>query len=103
MKKLTKVALSLLVAGSALGFSAFKSNGETQKAKLAPIYYGLDSADDVYKRISGTPVFENCTPGAPSDCVLVSPTIDYGPDLDANEAALLLPAEESSTEAYYFN
>ncbi|SMD01319.1 hypothetical protein [Pedobacter nyackensis] len=103
MTNIKKLASGLLVAVLAFGFSAFKNTEKTDQTKLAPFYYGLDATDDVYRIITGSPVFEECTPGAPKDCVLISPTTDFGPDLDANEEAQLSPAEESSPEAYYFN
>ncbi|WGQ09901.1 hypothetical protein QG516_25645 [Pedobacter gandavensis] len=50
-----KIALSLLVVGLAVGFSAFQSTVTTPSAKFAISYYGWNEDLQQYQKLPGAP------------------------------------------------
>ncbi|UPZ36506.1 hypothetical protein MUB18_20685 [Sphingobacterium sp. PCS056] len=78
MNNFKKVALSLLVAGLAVGFSAFRTSDKKADA-LANTYYILSSNTN-YQKVSGSqmPNLEGCRETADHPCV-ISFASDPGP------------------------
>lgn len=106
MKKLSlnikKIALSLLVVGLAVGFSAFTSAKKTDQIKLAPFYYGYVLNDNVYRLISETTEpTGDCISSGTNQCVVISAT-NLGPEISQGTGAGLPAWSESSANAYYF-
>lgn len=96
MKNFKKVALSLLVAGLAVGFSAFRTV-EQKKESLANFYYVLTSANQ-YTKASGSemPDLERCEDQANHPCVISFATDQGATPINAN--SLPAPTNYQSSE-----
>lgn len=70
MNNFKKVALSLLVAGLAVGFSAFRTSEKKAEA-LANTYYVLTS-NDTYQKTTGSemPSLDRCQDSAEHPCII---------------------------------
>jgi len=72
MKNLKQLAFGLLVAASAIGFSAF-TNAKPSKAKFATVFYGLNQAGTTYTRSLTNPA-PTCHSASLPDCVISYPS-----------------------------
>lgn len=84
MNNFKKVALSLLVAGLAVGFSAFRTS-EKKVDALANTYYVLTS-NDTYSKVSGSemPSLGRCQENADYPCIISFASDPGQNQLDAN-------------------
>lgn len=75
ISNIKKTALSLLVVGLALGFSAFKSveTSVNEDARFATANYGYNATTGLYQLISGpVDVVNNCAPSTGKCAVIYS-------------------------------
>lgn len=101
MKNLKKLALGLLVAVLAVGFSAFKDTAKN--TKLTTIYYGFNDDTGNYELINGQPDPNKCIEGN-EQCVVVADTEDeLNETLSPSEVTMLglQPWEESEPDSQY--
>lgn len=101
MTNFKKMALGLLVAVLAVGFSAFTA--KQKETNLSTIYYGYDNQDGMYKLIPGTPDPNNCFPDQHT-CVVIADSED-GLDEELTPTQVqqlgLQPWSESSENSRY--
>lgn len=92
-----KIALSLMVVGLAVGFSAFTS--VEKQTKLAPFYYGFNGVE--YQLIGSDYDPNNCISGT-ERCVVESPD-DTNPTISVSAAASLpSPTGNAQNKQYDF-
>tara|TARA_R110002033_G_scaffold36621_1_gene75230 strand:- start:5423 stop:5728 length:306 start_codon:yes stop_codon:yes gene_type:complete len=101
MKNFQKLAMGMLVAALAIGFSAFTGTTKTEKT-TASVFYILTSSNQ-YQRYTGggQPSEDGCEDIADHNCVIGFDS-DQGSTIDAN-ALPSAPTYQSSTKGLWSN
>ncbi len=100
MTNLKKMALGLLVAVLAVGFSAFTSAKQIQQAKFVNYYYGWDGIE--YRLIGTMPELQNCVAGD-QVCVKTLDTEDTPPATISLQDAENLPSPPGAEDESQFD